>query len=202
MSNRPSQPSLFQDSAASNKKQRPRSIVSKPPSISARRHSSSTRLWLALYLPDLCLEALQRETQQALAVLSVPSRQQRVLGCNVLACEQGVRPGLTANAALALAPDLQLLLRDEAAEARALARLARIALDFSPAISLQSPSALLLEIGGSLKLFSGAARLQEQFTRSVQLAGHRAQTAVAPTAGAALCLARVSAGSKRFYSKI
>ncbi len=196
MSDLPSQPSLFQDSAASNEKQRPRSIVAKPPAISAQRQNSSARLWLALYLPDLCLEALHPETQQALAVLSVPSRQQRVLGCNLLAREQGVRPGLPANAALALAPNLQLLLRDEAAEARALARLARIALDFSPAVSLQSPSALLLEIRGSLKLFSGAARLQAQFIRSVQLAGHHAQTAVAPTAGAALCLARVNAGSR------
>ena len=190
MTDLPSQPSLFGDRPPDDEKRRLRLVGPRDASTSCLSSQSTGRLlWLAVHLPGLPLECLPGDEAPARAVLS-DGRQPRVLVCSPAAAAQGVRPGLPANAALALAPSLELLPRDAQAERRALEKLAGCGLDFSPVVSLEPPFALLLEIRGSLKLFGGVARLTEQLILAMQLSGYRAQAGVAPTAQAALCLAR------------
>jgi protein ImuB len=117
-----------------------------------------------------------------------------VLVCNAQAAARGVRAGMRLSAACALAPDLEHRPRDAAAEAAALAALAAWAGKFTPNISLEPPRALLLDIEGSLRLFGGLRPIVQALARELDAMGHHAALACAPTAPAALLLARGGGG--------
>ncbi len=129
------------------------------------------------------------------AVLSDGTARAQVVVCDAAAARAGVRRGMAANAALALAPRLQLLERRPQREAQALQRLADAALSFTPAVSLEPPAALLLEIAGSLRLFGEPVVLREQVRAACQALGHCAIAAVTPTASSALWLAAAGCDS-------
>src|SRR3970282_855538 len=78
--------------------------------------------------------------------------------CNGQACVRGIRPGMSVATACALGPALNHRRRDPAAEAAALGQIAAWAVQFTPAVSLQPPRGLLLEVEGSLRLFGGIGR--------------------------------------------
>ena len=80
--------------------------------------------------------------------------------------------------------------RDADAEAHALAQLATWALTFTPSAGLAPPNAVVAEIGGSLRLFSGLPQLVARFADGAQALGYTARLGLAPTPGAALLLAR------------
>jgi protein ImuB len=61
---------------------------------------------------------------------------------------------------------------------------------FTPRVSLEPPEALLLEVKGSLHLFAGIAGLRAELTRECQQRGLAMVLAFAPTARAALTVAR------------
>jgi protein ImuB len=73
--------------------------------------------------------------------------------------------------------------------------LAAWACQFTPRVSLEPPQALLAEAAGSLRRFGGARRLRTLMRRGVAALGHEACLAMAPTARAALWIAR--AGGRR-----
>lgn len=147
------------------------------------------RLWLGLYFPGLPLAALPGAGTQPRAVLSQAGRQARVQFCDLTASRHGVRPGLPANAALALLPELELVPRDLQREQRLLSQLADLATEFTPCVSIVRPAALLLEIGGSLRLFGAADQLRTLILKPLRERGHAVGTAIAPTARAACWLA-------------
>ena len=86
--------------------------------------------------------------------------------------------------------------RDIAAEEEALAQLATFALAFTPAVSL-ADGALLAEIGGSLRLFGGEAKLAQALEDGVRERGFDVRLGLAPTPLAALALARAGLRSAR-----
>jgi protein ImuB len=94
------------------------------------------------------------------------------------------------NSALALAPELRLEPRSLPREAEALSRLARWAARFTPAVSITAVNALVLEVRGSLRLFGGLGPLRTAVARGLLHRGHQARISCAPTARAALWLAR------------
>ncbi len=94
------------------------------------------------------------------------------------------------NSALALVPELVIESRSVPLEAAALARLASWAAQFTPAVSSSAGNAVLLEIQGSLRLFGGLAALQTRVAQDLRALGHEACMGCAPTARAALWLAR------------
>lgn len=157
-----------------------------------------SHLWLCLYFHALPLEVLSGTAdvvdKPPLAVCIEHQRQSRILACNWAAGELGVRPGLPVNAALALAPDLDIRSRDSGAELRVLQRLASAAIRFTPAVSIEPPDVLLLDIQASLKLFGGITRLRERVLTAFTEYEYRLTCAVAPTASAALWLARAGRG--------
>ena len=68
--------------------------------------------------------------------------------------------------------------------------LAAWACQFTPKVSLEAPQALLLEVGGSLRLFGGLQPLRDRLERGLEEMGISAALATAATPRAALWLAR------------
>ena len=145
-------------------------------------------LWIALDFPCLPLEtfALAAAHAEPWAIADGTD----VLVCNPPAHALGVRAGMRLSAACALSPRLNYRLRDAATEAAALNMLAAWAGQFTPNVSLESPRALLLDIEGSLRFFGGIRPILQALQRGLDEMGYSATMACAPTATAALLLAR------------
>ncbi len=148
--------------------------------------------WIALYLPNLPLEALTR-------ALAAPEPQavaehHRIVACDGKAAARGVRPGLSTAAASALARELAILPRNPAEETECLLGLAGWAAQFTPSVALELPDALALELSGSLKLFRGLERIAAGLREGCARMGFTALVAAAPTARGASWLAH--AGSE------
>ncbi|MBU6485941.1 MAG: DNA polymerase Y family protein, partial [Betaproteobacteria bacterium] len=120
-------------------------------------------LWICLHLPSLPLDVFARACAPDIAgrpfVVASSGRHPQVVAANAPARDAGIRRGQSIAAVLALAPAITLRERDPAAEAEALAEVATIALAFTPHAGLVPPDAVVAEIGGSLRLFGGLARL-------------------------------------------
>ena len=155
-------------------------------------------LWTCLILPALPLEVFARALAPADAArpfaVATGGHYPRVVVANAAAADAGVRAGQLVSAAIALAPDIVLRDRDPSTEAAALAAVATWATQFTPAVSLAPPDAVLAEIGGSLRLFGGLSPLAAHVTRGVHDLGYTVRLAFAPTPTAALLFAR--AGEK------
>ncbi|MFN9130630.1 MAG: Y-family DNA polymerase [bacterium] len=156
-------------------------------------------LWIALYLPDLPLEVVNRvqagEASTALvvdlplAVSDGPDNRPFVLSANPRARAAGVHPGMAVAAACALATGLATMRRDESRELQAVRQVAGWAAQFTPSVVLER-SGVLLEVAASLKLFGGLARLLGQLRTGLASLGFRASFGVAPTPLGAWLLAR------------
>lgn len=107
---------------------------------------------------------------------------------------RGVEAGLGRASALAIAPELRLVDRQLALEHAALVDIATWAGRFTPAISLDPPNAILLEVEASLRLFGGLTTLSRQILQEIEGLGFHARLAVAQTPLAARWLARFGAG--------
>ena len=147
------------------------------------------RLWLAIDFPALPLEVFAAADDPRRA-MAVAERKTCVLACNQAAQKTGLRPGLSLKAAYALAPDLVVLERSPYREQRALDDLAGWAEQFTSIISFEPPDALLLEVGGSRRLFGGLDALCARIAEGLKKQGYSVRMAVAPTSLAALWLAR------------
>lgn len=163
---------------------------------------SGRQRWLCLYFPYLPLEVYATAAaQQALVISSEAGVRAQVVSLNRAAHTQGLRVGMAVAAASTLVPGLQIHVRDSAAEANALRGVAVWAYQFTSWVSL-APSALLLEIGGSERLFAGHARLIRRIDQGVRALGFRPRLAYAPTAQAAALLARAGGMSAEDERKL
>jgi protein ImuB len=153
-------------------------------------------LWTALYFPLFPLESFLPASARS-EPWAVADRA-HVAICNGQAREKGIRPGMSLATACALAPALSHRQRDPAAEAAALGQVAAWALQFTPAVTLQPPRGLLLEVEGSLRLFGGIGKILEAVKRDVADMGYTVTVACAPTGGAAWLLAR--GGAERIFA--
>jgi protein ImuB len=150
-------------------------------------------LWIALSLPGLPLQLVQRAAppaaQTATLVISEGPGLRPVVCCaNAAAQALGIRAGQPLTAARALADSLEVRQRDPAAEARALHNLACWAGQFTPNVVLQD-GGLLLEVASTLRLHGGITRLLAQLRQALAQLGYVASIGVAPTALAAWWLA-------------
>jgi protein ImuB len=159
-------------------------------------------LWLALALPALPLQLATRALDAAtaaslpLVITDGPAQRPQVAFCNDSARSAGIAPGLKLAAAQALAPRLVALARQPEHEARALHELSCWGYQFSAAVAVRDDSqahGLLLEIGGSLRLFGGRTLLLRRLRSELDDLGYRARAGLAPTPSAAwwIALARV-----------
>ena len=114
----------------------------------------------------------------------------RVVVANDKALDQGVSCGLKLTAAQARSPALAVLNRSVEVEHRELVSLACRVRRITPLVSLEPPQALVLEVGGSLKLWGGLDSIREALDRELGRRRLTAHLCAAPTALAALWLAR------------
>ena len=158
---------------------------------------NQTGTWLAIHLPLLALEVLAGgpEISAPFAVIGEKPKC-CLLACNKRAEDKGLRGGMTLSAAFALVSDLHVKERDEVAEKSAIEALAGWAAQFTSLVSLAPPQALLLEVGGSERLFGGVQPLTEVIEQGLTQLGYGARIAVAPTPLAALLLSRAGAGTR------
>jgi protein ImuB len=152
--------------------------------------------WIALYLPNLPLEALTRAlaTPEPQAV----AEHHRIVACDGKAAARGVRPGLSTAAASALARELVVHPRNRPEETECLLGLAGWAAQYTPGVALEFPAALVLEVSGSLKLFRGLEPIAAGLRDGCARMGLTALVAAAPTARGASWLAH--AGSERLVA--
>lgn len=142
-------------------------------------------LWLAIRLPALPLDALLRADPAGDAPCAI-SQRQRVLLANAAAQAAGIEDGMKVATAQALSDDLRLLERDPEREQQALAALAQRLLHLTPQVCLWPEDALLLEIGGCLKLFRGLPTLLAHARADLTAAGYAFELALGHTPLAAL----------------
>ncbi|WP_290648046.1 DNA polymerase Y family protein [Aquisalimonas sp.] len=143
-------------------------------------------LWLALQLPQLPLEALgYADEATAIAI----TEHQRIPFLNDAAKRAGLQAHMSPSEARAVSRHIQLPPRQRQEEARTLRHLADWAYQFSAHVSPRPPDGLLLEIGGSLRLFGGLGALRQHITDGLDALGHRYRQGVAPTPTASWFLA-------------
>ena len=118
-----------------------------------------------------------------------------VASANAAALSAGVREGQAVAAARELAGELRVLERAPAAEREALESIAAWASQFTPMVCVE-PQGVVMELGSSLKLFGGHARLTAAIRQGVRELGYDASLGVAPTPLAARVFARAEARGK------
>ncbi|MDX1517212.1 MAG: DNA polymerase Y family protein [Woeseiaceae bacterium] len=165
------------------------SIAAIPATESIVCANATRRLWFCVYLPKLSLEAIAGGGAP-FAVVEEQHGVHRILLANAAAAAKGVQPGQSANAALALLPELALGERSELVEQQTLESLAAWLEGFSSFVTIAAHDVLLLEIGGSLRLFGGLPCLRQQVAKGLGQQGFSASLAIAPTPLAATWLAR------------
>ena len=161
-----------------------------------RRHAHA--LWSALRYPTLPLERLgarEPEVTQPQAVTMLDGSRCVVLQADRRALELGVVPGLSLSGARALAPDLFVLAHDPSAQHSRLEQLALGAYRYSSRIVIEPPETVLLESGGSRRLFGGIGALLERMREDAEEEETLLVIGTAPTPSAAALLAR--AGDER-----
>ena len=154
-------------------------------------------LWLAVHLPMFALEVNQAgQRAQAPAVVVDGNR---VLLGNRAALQAGIGLQGTLATAHGICPGLIHYRRDPERELKRLRLLAQMCYRFTSRVSLEPPkdartaSALLLEAGGSLKLFGSMDAWQSRVEALCRDLGHAAMLRTAATPSAALALARAGA---------
>jgi protein ImuB len=170
-----------------------RETTASPPSEPIRERRKP-QLWIALCLPNLPFDSLANAaTSDPAAVVEQRQGQVRVVAVNAHARRCGIEPGSKLSAARALAASLEVHERSESLERASLESLAGWSQSLTPAVSLAAPESVLLEVSGSLKLFHDLASIKKRLAVEVRRRRLAARLCVAPTAMAALWLARAAA---------
>ena len=150
-------------------------------------------MWLAVHFPNLALEIFgfhQLDTpavvleDQKIHSLNEPARQMSIIAGSTLATAHSICPGIVHAQ------------RDTELEQQRLTRLAEILYGFSAQVSLEKPQGVVLEIGGSLKLFGNHKTLSQKAQAICRELGHDNQASAATTPRAAIALSRAPSTSK------
>ncbi len=118
----------------------------------------------------------------------------RLSAVSEIAEAAGLYPGQTLADALALEPGLRTDDADPEADLVSLQALADWCVRFSPAVAIDAPDGLMLDIDGCASLWGGEAEMAEDLVDRFRRGVAPAQAAVADTVGAAWALARFGGG--------
>lgn len=155
--------------------------------------AGSGRLWLAVCLYDLILEASVIRQLSEPAVIA-DSDEASIAAANPAAQALGIKAGCGLNAALAMTDSLRIEAREMLREQHALRSIAIWAKTLTPTVSIVEPNVLVLEIRGSLRLFGGAGQITKALHSQLRRRGLSARSSLAPSARAANWLARHAGG--------
>jgi protein ImuB len=146
--------------------------------------------WIAVSMPNLAFDVFGTATDEPAAVVEPLHGQVFVVAANRRARRCGIVPGLKLNAAFALAASLQVLERSPGRERAGLESLSAWAQSLTSTVCIEQPETVLLEVAGSLKLFGSLAALKYKLGEEVARRRWASRICIAPTALAALWLAR------------
>jgi len=132
----------------------------------------------------------EAEAAVPFALLETARGVRRLAAVDEAARTLGLHPGQKATDAKALVPELATAEAEPEADARALAALAEWCVRFSPAVAIDPPDGLFLDVTGVAHLWGGEAELMADFRARAAVAGLPFRLAMADTAGAAWALAR------------
>jgi protein ImuB len=151
------------------------------------------QLWLAACLPNLAFESCPGAVANGPAVVVEPQNGQLcVVAANLGARSAGIESGNKLSTALALAASLQAFERAPRFERATLESLASWAQTLTSMVSLEPPDSLLLEVSGSLRLFRSLDAIKNKLGKELGRRRLKFRLCVAPTATAALWLARAA----------
>lgn len=126
---------------------------------------------------------------EAFALVQAERGARRLYAVNRAAAALGLFVGQKATDAAALVPELAVADADPAADAAALTALADWCARFSPAVALDPPDGLFLDISGVAHLWGGEAAMAQDLIARLRRNGIPARAAVAGGPGAAWALA-------------
>ncbi|MDB5641721.1 MAG: hypothetical protein JWN07_1038 [Hyphomicrobiales bacterium] len=154
---------------------------------------SATR-YLSLHLPHLALEsgASAPDLARPRAAYAKIKSAHRLVAVDAAARRLGLAPGLSLADARAIAPDLDAIEHDPAAQERRLAAIADWARRFTPLAALDAPDGVMLDISGAAHLFGGEDALVREIEQRLARQGVTGMCAVAATPEAAWAFARFS----------
>ena len=149
---------------------------------------------LSLWFPRLGAERLLRLERGLphgpLAVVQDQGNMQVLASLSVQAEAEGLRPGQPLRDALAMCPALVTRLTNPQAELAFLAILRRWAGKYSPWVSDQPPTSLVIDLTGCAHLFGGEEALLAEVEGDCAMFDLTVHTGIADTVGAAWALAR------------
>ncbi|MDG2087175.1 MAG: DNA polymerase Y family protein [Arenicellaceae bacterium] len=138
--------------------------------------SSTQAVWLAVYLPDVCLAVcdwddiglnLGSDSGKPRLVIEQKRGQSIVYAACEFAFEAGITAGMKLLSAQALCSELQVRERQPDKERQHLISLAENLQVFTPMVHVELPDAILLEVRDSINLFGGLAALYDSLQHSL-----------------------------------
>ncbi len=154
------------------------------------------RRWLALYFPAFSLDQCLRKAPLPSGQLFAITREDRghllIAERNEPAAKAGIACGMRLADARALAPALEAIPIDRAADREAKERLLDWLNRYTPAVAFDDTDNLALDITGCGHLFGGEEDLRSDLESRIRRSGLRVRSAIAGTLGAAWAMARYS----------
>lgn len=128
----------------------------------------------------------------AIAIVERVSNRQQIRSCNAHAQQAGIFNGMALNSAYAILPSLNAIEYDADREALLLQQAGEWAMQFSSIVCLHGSNHILIEIGGSERLFDSYASLLKTIESELKKLGYLGLMGIAPTPLAANLLARAN----------
>lgn len=153
---------------------------------------------LSVWLPNWPITRLQRimpaPSPDGIATVTVADNTRRLAAVDAIATAAGLSPGQSMTEALALWPQVRIVEAEPEEDERSLTRLADWFQRFSPAVAVDGPDGILLDIEGCAHLWGGEEALARAILLKLAVHDIPARIAIADTRGAAWALARYDAG--------
>ncbi|HTF21698.1 MAG TPA: DNA polymerase Y family protein [Chryseolinea sp.] len=118
-----------------------------------------------------------------------------ITAANTVAEQQGIRIGMSVADARAFVPDLEALDDKPDLAGRLLKRLAEWCIRFTPAVAIDLPDGLIMDVSGCTHLWSGDASYLNDVVSKLNARGYDVRASIADTIGAAWGVARFGKGS-------
>ncbi len=151
---------------------------------------------LSLWLPNWPITRLNRNMSvphaTGLATTLVQDNARRLAAVDDVAAANGLMPGQSLTDAMALCPETRFVDADPEDDARALAGLADWCLRFSPAVAVDAPDGLFMDIDGCAHLWGGEEAMAQALMARLAAQAIPARLAIADAFAAAWALARFS----------